>query len=71
MTPRGLPKQEDVIEEQEGKSLSARPCRGPPRGGRGPGSLPALTSVRTQMSNCAQLMLFLILGWEKRQFKIP
>lgn len=64
MAPRGPPRQEDVIEEQEGKGLSARPFRGPPCGARGPGSMPALTSIGAQMAHHAQLMLILIPGWE-------
>ncbi|KAK1900966.1 Formate-dependent phosphoribosylglycinamide formyltransferase [Dissostichus eleginoides] len=50
MAPKGPPMQEDVIDEQEGKGLIARPCRGSPCGARGPGSVPALTSVRAQMT---------------------
>ncbi len=65
MAPRGLPsRQEDVIEEQEGKGLSARPCLGPPCGARGPGSVPALTSIEAQMDRHAQLSPVLIPEWE-------
>lgn len=64
MAPGGPPGQEDVIEEQEGKGLSARPCRGLPCGARGPGSVPALTSIGAQMAHRTQLMLILIPGWE-------
>lgn len=40
------------------------PAEALPVGPRGPGSVPALTSIGAQMAHRAQLMLILIPGWE-------
>lgn len=44
MAPWGSPtRQEDVIETQDGKGLSFWPCRGPPHGALGSGTVPVWT----------------------------